>query len=126
MLKTMKITVLFDGKCGTCSKEISLYKRLSPSGQFIWQDVNSINSKEKYNIELHAALKHLHVIDNEKVFIGVDAFARIWKNITYFKFLSFLIKLPLIYSLAKYFYNIFAEYRFKRLKHCQILKKETE
>ena len=126
MLKTMKITVLFDGKCCICSKEISLYKRLSPLGQFIWQDVNSINSKEKYNIELHAALKHLHVIDNEKVFIGVDAFARIWRNIKYFKFLSFLIQLPLIYLLAKRFYNIFAEYRFKRLKHCQILEKETE
>jgi predicted DCC family thiol-disulfide oxidoreductase YuxK len=48
----MKITVLFDGKCGICSKEISFYKRMSPAGQFIWQDVNSIDSKEKYNIEL--------------------------------------------------------------------------
>jgi len=126
MIKTMKITVLFDGKCSVCSKEISFYKRLSPTGQFIWQDVNSIDSMEKYNIELHAALKHLHVIDNEKVLIGVDAFARIWRNITCFKLLSFLIQLLLIYSLAKYSYNIFAEFRFKRLKHCQTLKKETK
>jgi predicted DCC family thiol-disulfide oxidoreductase YuxK len=126
MLKKMKITVLFDGKCGVCSKEISFYKRVAPKGQFIWQDVNSIDTKEKYNIELHTALKHLHVIDNEKVFIGVDAFVRIWKNITYFKFLSFFIQIPLIYSLAKYLYTIFAEYRFKRLKHCQILEKETK
>ena len=52
----------------------------------------------------------------------IDAFARIWKNIKYFKFLSFFIRLPLIYSLAKYAYHIFAEYRFKRLRHCQILE----
>ena len=120
----MKLTVLFDGKCGICSKEIAFYKRISRSSQFIWQDVNSIDLKKKYNIELYTALKHLHVIDNEKVLIGVDAFARIWGNIKYFKMLSFLIQLPLIYSLAKYFYNIFAEYRFKKLKHCQILKRK--
>jgi len=118
----MKIIVLFDGKCGICSKEIAFYKKIAPSDQFIWEDVNAINSKEKYNIELISALKHLHVIDNEKVLIGVDAFARIWKNIKYFKFLSFFIRLPLIYSLAKYAYHIFAEYRFKRLRYCQILE----
>ena len=120
----MKLTVLFDGNCGICSKEIAFYKRISQSGQFVWQDINSIDLKKKYNIELYSALKHLHVIDNEKVLIGVDAFARIWGNIKYFKMLSFLIQLPLIYSLAKYFYNIFAEYRFKKLKHCQILKRK--
>ncbi|MFY0649738.1 MAG: DUF393 domain-containing protein [Methylophilaceae bacterium] len=122
MLNIMKIIVLFDGKCGICSKEIAFYKKIAPSDQFIWEDVNAINSKEKYNIELITALKHLHVIDNEKVLIGVDAFARIWKNIKYFKFLSFFIRLPLIYSFAKYAYHIFAEYRFKRLRHCQILE----
>ena len=84
----MKIIVLFDGKCGICSKEIAFYKKIAPSDQFIWEDVNAINSKEKYNIELISALKHLHVIDNEKVLIGVDAFARIWKNIKYFKYIT--------------------------------------
>ncbi len=120
----MKIIVLFDGKCGICSKEIAFYKKIAPLDQFIWEDVNAIDLKEKYNIELISALKHLHVIDNEKVLIGVDAFARIWKNIKYFKFLSFFIRLPLIYTSAKYAYFIFAEYRFKRLRHCQILEKE--
>ena len=120
----MKIIVLYDGKCGVCSKEVALYMRLSSVEKFIWEDINLIDSIQKYKIETKAALNYLHIIKDEKILIGVDAFIQIWQEIKYFRLLSFFIRLPLIYSLAKYSYSIFAEYRFKRLSHCQILEKE--
>ena len=98
----MKIIVLYDGKCGICYKEVALYMRLSPVEKFIWEDINLIDSIQKYKIETKAALKHLHIIKDEKILIGVDAFIQIWHEIKYFRLLSFFIRLPLIYSLARF------------------------
>tara|TARA_Y100001954_G_C15596406_1_gene495797 strand:- start:231 stop:608 length:378 start_codon:yes stop_codon:yes gene_type:complete len=121
------IDVFYDGKCSICSKEINYYRKIAPKNIFNWEDITVDRlSLKKNNIIYVDALKKLHVIDaNKKLHIGVDAFLIIWKNLKYWKILSILVSLPLIRQLFGIIYNIFAEYRFKNLKHCQIALREN-
>ena len=59
---------------------------------------------------------YLHATDHKSnLKIGVDAFILIWAQLKYWKFLSILLKTPVVYSIAKITYKLFANYRFKRL-----------
>ena len=124
----MKLTkVFYDGKCGLCSKEINYYKKISPDNIFEWHDI-ATNPKVLKDIKIsqYDALMFLHALDkNSNLKIGVDAFALIWSQLKYWNILSFIVKLPIINSLANTLYNFFAKYRFKKLTHCQLASHEV-
>lgn len=119
------ITVFYDGKCGLCSKEINYYRNIAPDGVFNWQDITvSAEDLKKEGIRLCEGLKLLHAKDiSGKIYIGVDAFILIWKQLKHWKLLAAIISLPLIRQATNFVYKIFASWRFKRLKHCQIALK---
>ena len=116
------ITVFYDGQCGLCSKEIDYYRRIAPNGVFDWQDITeSADDLNKEGVSLSEGLKHLHAKDNSgQIYIGVDAFTLIWKQLKRWRVLAVLVGLPLIRPSASYAYRMFANWRFKRLDHCQL------
>lgn len=107
-----KTKILVDGNCIVCDFEVSHYKRLAPN-LFEIIDISDAKFKaEEFGLTAKAVDEKLHVIDiNNKVHIGVDAFVCIWNQILGYKWLSWLIKLPIIYQLAKVGYVIFAKNR---------------
>jgi len=120
------ITIFYDDKCSLCSSEIKLYKKIAPKGSCSW--VGLFSSKKELNLEnikIVDALMYLHAKDSKGNFhIGVDAFILIWSQLSYFKYLNFIISLPVIYQLTNFLYVKFAKYRFNKLEHCQVeLKK---
>ena len=121
------IKVFYDGKCGLCSKEINYYKRIAPKNTFEWYDIAKNQNDLKYiKVSQYDALMYLHVLDKQSnLKIGVDAFISIWGQLRFWNLLSILIKVPLIYSLAKFMYKVFARYRFKILAHCQIANRKA-
>jgi len=130
LLKKMQskniITVFFDGKCGLCSKEINYYRKISPDGIFIWQDITKSADDLKANgISLSQGLKFLHTkyVDG-KFYVGVDAFILIWKQLKRWRLLAIFASLPIIKQIINFAYKIFANWRFKRLKHCQLAEKQ--
>merc|ERR1711935_1154239 len=98
------------------------YIKVAPKNIFEWFDI----AKKPDDLKLIQAsqadaLMLLHAQDKKlNLHIGVDAFALIWSELKYWNLLSMIIKLPLINQLAKFIYNVFAKYRFKNLKHCQM------
>ncbi len=101
--------ILFNQECGICNTEIKYYKKKS--------DLNFVNCSEmgdKY-------LKQLHVrLPNDKELVGVDAFIYVWSYTNGFNILAKIVKLPLIYNVAKIVYKIIAFllfYRFKMKKY---------
>lgn len=116
------ITVFYDGACGLCSKEINYYRSIAPHGVFDWQDVTvSTVSLDKAGIKLTDALMQLHAIDGDGHMLkGVDAFVIMWKHLGHWKWLGFLVGLPVVRSTAQVLYRHFCTWRFKRLPHCQI------
>ena len=116
------INVFYDGKCGLCSKEIKYYQSVADDKLFKWFDIaNKPEHLISINIPQKDALLYLHASDeNNKLFVGVDAFLLIWKNIKYWKLLYFFVSIPVIKQLAILLYKKFAKYRFSKLSHCQL------
>jgi predicted DCC family thiol-disulfide oxidoreductase YuxK len=116
------ITVFYDGKCGLCSKEIHHYKQIAPDGIFDWVDITiSSHSLNKEGVSLSEGLKLLHAKDNNGgLYVGVDAFILIWEQLQNWQILATFVSLPVIRQIAYYMYEKFANWRFKRLRHCQL------
>lgn len=116
------IKVYFDGICGHCSKEIKYYQRIAPKSVFKWIDVAADpTAMNDYKITQAQALLYLHAIDNENViYVGAEAFAVIWMHLPRWWILGRIISLPIIRTLTKLIYMRFANYRFKKNKHCQL------
>ena len=116
------ITVYYDGKCNLCSKEINYYKKICDENKFSWNDIaNHPKELKKIKVTQSEALMYLHAMDkNGNLHVGVDAFILIWKNLRFWKYLSYIISLPIVKQVANLFYKSFAKYRFYNLKHCLI------
>ena len=116
------IKIFYDQHCSLCSKEINYYRSISPKGIFMWCNLHTNNKLlRKYGITLKDSLLSLHAIDEKKrLFKGIDAFWLIWNNLRGWRFLSFIIKMPIIYLVSKILYSYFARWRFKKLNYCQV------
>ena len=121
------ITILYDGACGLCSKEINYYRRIAPKGVFDWQDVTvSTAALDQQGIGLTDALMQLHAVDDDgHLHQGVDAFILMWKRIGQWKWLGHFVGLPIIKQIAQVLYGHFCKWRFKRLPHCQIAAQQA-
>jgi predicted DCC family thiol-disulfide oxidoreductase YuxK len=120
------ISVFYDGKCGLCSKEINHYRKIAPEGVFDWRDITiSADDLKQHGISVSEGLKLLHAMDNNgRLHVGVDAFILIWKQLRRWKVLAYIVSLPIIRQIVNVTYRAFANWRFKRLKHCQIAKEQ--
>ncbi len=116
------ITVFYDGKCGLCSKEINHYRTIAPSGAFDWQDITeSMAGLEQEGVSLADGLRRLHARDAAgELHVGVDAFILMWRQLKRWRVLAVLVALPGIRQIAAFTYEHFADWRFKRLAHCQV------
>ena len=53
-------------------------------------------------------LRRLHIKDGEKVIGGAEAFLLVWRKIPKYKFLYTFFRIPIIFTLFSYFYEIIA------------------
>ena len=103
----MKPKVFYNNECLVCKIEINHYKKISEN--FEWKEIHKLkNIAEEINVKPNKLIRRLHVIHNNKILIGVDAFILIWSKIPRYKYLSKFIKLPIIYHLAIIIYEILA------------------
>ena len=105
--------IFFDGDCPLCKREIEFYKSIEPPQTFEWRNLwepGAIHQDSGFNKT--DAMKSLHVLDTAgRLHTGVDAFAKIWDQFPKLRWLSILIKLPVVYQLACAGYACFARLR---------------
>ena len=108
--------VYFNNSCKICKAEIDLYKK-EKIEEIDWVDItnNGLAEKEtkKNSKEL---LRRLHVIEDEKVIGGAEAFLALWKKMPRYKFLYNFFKLPIIFSLFSFGYEIVAFFLYLKNK----------
>ena len=109
------ITVFYDGDCPLCSREIKYYAKISPPGVFDWKNISSSSSElNNLNITRTQALKFLHAVDSKgKVYVGIDSFILIWQQLKPWRLLARTISLPVVHSIFKLLYILFAIIRFR-------------
>ena len=108
--------VYFNNSCKICKAEIDLYKK-EKINEIDWIDItnNSQAEKEtsKNNKEL---LRRLHIKVDNRVIEGAEAFLYVWKKIPKYKFLYNFFKLPIIFTIFKYGYEIIAFFLYLKNK----------
>ena len=100
--------VYYNKSCNICRAEINLYKKQNIEG-IEWVDITDNIVAEKNTLKDNKTLlRRLHVEEDGQVFGGAKAFLLVWKKIPKYKFLYTFFKLPIIYTLFSFFYEIVA------------------
>ena len=109
-------TVLFNGDCEICSKEICVYKTYG-AGKGLPIDFKDINASDlnQFGLTRDETARQLHVIKNSELFKGVKAFVVLWNEMPRYRFLARIFSLPGVSSLAQFFYyHVIARYLYVR------------
>ena len=113
--------VFFNNSCKICKSEINLYKKENIK-DIDWIDItNNSDAEKETSRNDKELLRRLHVKENDKIIQGAEAFLYVWKKIPKYKFLYKFFKLPIIFTIFKYGYEIIAFFLY--LKNKKQLKK---
>jgi len=108
--------VYFNNSCKICRSEINLYKKENIQ-DIDWIDItNNLDAEKDTFRNDKQLLRRLHIKENGKIIQGAEAFLYIWKKIPKYKFLYTFFKLPIIFTIFKYGYEIAAFFLYLKNK----------
>ena len=108
--------VYFNNSCKICKSEIDLYKKERIDG-IDWIDItNNEQAEKETSKDDRQLLRRLHVKDDEKVLEGAEAFLYVWQKIPKYRFLYKFFKLPIIFTIFNYGYEIIAYFLYLKNK----------
>ena len=108
--------VYYNESCSICRAEINLYKKQNIK-QIDWVDITNNTAAEKDTLkDDKSLLRRLHVEEDGKIFEGAKAFLLVWKKIPKYRFLYRFFKLPIIFTLFSFSYEIIAFFLYLKNK----------
>ena len=108
--------VYFNNSCKICRSEINMYKKENIE-DIDWIDITDNKDAEKETSKNDKELlRRLHIKENDQVIEGAEAFLYVWKKIPKYKFLYNFFKLPFIFTIFKYVYEIVAYFLYLKNK----------
>ena len=108
--------VYFNNSCKICRSEINMYKKENIE-DIDWIDITDNKEAEKETSKNDKELlSRLHIKENDQVIGGAEAFLYVWKRIPKYKFLYRFFKLPIIFTIFKYGYEIVAYFLYLKNK----------
>ena len=115
-----QMKVFFNNSCKICRSEINLYKKENIK-DIDWIDItNNSDAEKETSRNDKELLRRLHVKENNKIINGAEAFLYVWKKIPKYKFLYKFFKLPIIFTVFKFGYEMIAFFLY--LKNKKLLK----
>ena len=109
----MSTKVFFNESCSVCKKEIDLYKKMENNLE--WFDINQEDAKLT-NLTTDQLSRRLHVMKDGKLYQGANAFLILWSKIPKLNFLYRIFKLPIIFQIFAFFYEIVAYFLYLKNK----------
>ena len=108
--------VYFNNSCKICRSEINMYKKENIE-DIDWIDItNNKNAEKETSKNDKELLRRLHIKENDQVIEGAEAFLYVWKKIPKYKFLYSFFKLPVIFTIFKYGYELVAYFLYLKNK----------
>ena len=108
--------VFFNNSCKICRSEINLYKKENIK-DIDWIDItNNSDAEKETSRNDKELLRRLHVKENGKIIQGAEAFLYVWKKIPKYKFLYTFFKLPIIFTIFNYGYEMIAFFLYLKNK----------
>ena len=111
-LPTPSLTVLYDGACPLCRREIGLYRGLDALQPVTWCDVNAPHVPLPPGGDKNAYLARVHVQQADgTVLSGAAAFVALWSVLPGWRWLGRLGRLPGMMPLMEAAYSLFLRLR---------------
>ena len=108
--------VYLNNSCKICKAEIDLYKK-EKIREIDWVDITNNSSAEKETSKnSKELLRRLHVKKGKKVIEGAEAFLVLWEKMPKYRFLYKFLKLPIIFTLFSFAYEIIAFFLYLKNK----------
>ena len=108
--------VYYNNSCNICRAEINLYKK-QKIREIEWVDItNNKEAERETSKNDKTLLRRLHVEEDVKIFDGAKAFLLVWKKIPKYKFLYNFCKLPIVFTLFSFVYEIIAFFLYLKNK----------
>jgi 3-demethoxyubiquinol 3-hydroxylase len=105
------LTVMFDGSCPLCRREISVYQGTSPLEPVQWLDVSSASAQLKPDEQTrYMARFHVQLPDGSHL-SGAAAFVALWQRLPGWRWLAKVCKLPGIIPALEWLYTQFLRIR---------------
>ena len=103
---TDQTRVLYNGQCPVCSTEIAHYSKTAQANDLpiMFDDLHQ-GELDRYGVDADAAARRLHVLHNGQLFVGVDAFIVLWRQLPRFQLLARLVALPGLRQTATVIYD---------------------
>jgi predicted DCC family thiol-disulfide oxidoreductase YuxK len=107
------LTVLFDGACPLCQREIAYYQRLDRAGNVQWVDVSAADTACPDGYCQLDLLKRFHVqCEQGHMYSGAAGFARMWAALpSVWRYVGKVAMLPPITWLLELVYKAFLPIR---------------
>ena len=105
------LTVLFDGSCPLCRREVGVYQSLKPLSPVAWQDVSQATQGLTPELQaLYMARFHVQKESGE-LLSGAAAFVALWQVMPGWRWLGRLGALPGMTAVLEVFYKGFLRIR---------------
>tara|TARA_Y100001968_G_C19435494_1_gene759410 strand:- start:2080 stop:2472 length:393 start_codon:yes stop_codon:yes gene_type:complete len=112
-MNSLTLTILFDGGCPLCKREISFLKSKDKNGYISFVDINSIDYKPELfsGISYRDAMKRIHAIKASGVILkDLNVFREAYKLVGFGWFYA-PTSWPLFNTVFDFLYTIWARYR---------------
>jgi len=112
-VNTYKATMLYDGACPLCQREVAHYEKIDKQNYVNWVDISQMPDQLlKYGVDYDTAMARLHVIDKHgRMQSGAQAFLTIWNTLPYYRRLATLIQFFHLTPALEWAYVRFARWR---------------
>ena len=106
-----EITVMFDGSCPLCRREIALYQSLDPLQPVVWRDISQENAslsqadQARYMARFHVQL------DDGRQLSGAAAFVKLWQVMPGWRWLGAIGRMPGVTPILELAYRGFLHLR---------------
>jgi len=113
--RAVALTVLYDGACPMCRREINIYRGIEPlnaSASICFSDVNDAESPIPLGVTREQLKKRFHVLHRDgELFSGARAFLALWASLPGWRWLAFAGRIPGAVWLLEAFYQVFLRVR---------------
>lgn len=112
-LQNGQATMLYDGECPLCSREVKILKQRDQNKKIVFVDISTPHYRKEVHPPLpyEEAMKQLYVVDEQgKLTKGTAAFFIVYAKIGW-EGLALLFEAPLFKTLSHKGYQLFAKYR---------------
>ena len=105
------LTVMFDGSCPLCRREISLYQSLAPLQAVAWRDISK-DTADLSHTDQARYMARFHVqLEDGRIISGAAAFVALWLVMPGWRWLGRVGRLPGVTPVLELAYRAFLHLR---------------